>query len=95
MSPNDFGVNRDLWQSIGKGTIIGVKSKSQLGANRVREHGMLWRVKAFKGYNLLTFSTKTGYKRWIMGPNDKDFIVVSVYDKGFKLYSGEAGEDGH
>lgn len=62
---------------------------TQLGKNRINEHGNLWNVigvsAAVKALNnlpgVLIQSFKDGYVRWIGADTDSDFKIISNDDK--------------
>lgn len=80
-----IGENDQLWPTIEVGHVLHVRGKSGHGKNRITEHGERWFVQVIAGKNLLVLSSTDGYKRWINGPNDADFIVAAVDTGNFIL----------
>lgn len=65
--------------------IIKVEGISNLGKNRIREHGDEWEIEETRdsvpclnnGQGFKLKSLKTGFIRWMAVSADKDFVVVS------------------
>lgn len=80
-----MGKNNQLWPMIDSGCVVHIKGRTDEGKSIVEDYGTTWRVKSVSGKNLLTFGTKNGKKLWINGPNDPNFFVSAVTNKGFTI----------
>ena len=72
-----------------KGDIVEIRGISQLGKNRIREHGVIWKVSNIvvkdmlgimpAGSILLESMDNKDYLRWCQ-PNDRHFHIVRIVD---------------
>lgn len=61
------------------GDFVTVAGKSQLGKNRVNEHGTVWKVrKIWANKTLLESLDGETYLKWVDGPEDIDLTIVNT-----------------
>jgi len=69
--------------SLKIGDLVKVLGRSQLGKNRIAEHGAVWKVvKIWKNDILLNSTDGEDYGRWVKGDDDSDFELLRVVTLG-------------
>jgi len=75
---DQFKKRTDIFKAIKPGMLVFCDPASDEGENIIKEHGQLYKVKAVRGSNLITYSCSSFRRMSIKGPNDKNLTVIAV-----------------